>query len=219
VDSLPSDDELAVRLKSGDREALAQFIERRRPQLLVFVERRMSSRLRSKVDAADICQEVTVTALTSLTAVELGDRDPFGWLCQQAERRIVDAHRRHFGALKRSAYGEVGLHGPDAGDSDGQIADLLAATMTSPSSAYSRQQREFHMLEALQNLSDEAREALKLRYLHGLPSKEIAARIGKTDGATRVLLTRSLQKLQNILAQNSDFQSLVLRRPTSDPPV
>ncbi len=208
-----SDDQLIARLKSGDRDALAEFIDRRRPQLTAFIIKRMSDRLRTKVEVSDVLQEVTVAALNGLKGVELGDRDPFSWLCQQAERRIIDVHRHHFGAQKRAAHGEVGLHAPAAGQDEGQIADLIAASMTSPSSAFSRRQKEFHMLEALQSLPDDARDALRLRYLEGLPSKEIAERLGKSDGATRVLLSRSLNKLQDILSQNDEFQSLIIPRP------
>ena len=68
------------------------------------------------------------------------------------------------------------------------------------------------MLQALETLAPDAREALKLRYVEGLPSKEIAARLGRTDGAVRVLLTRSLQKLQEILSHNADFQTLLAKR-------
>jgi DNA-directed RNA polymerase specialized sigma24 family protein len=35
--------------------------------------------------------------------------------------------------------------------------------------------------------------------LVGLPSKEIAQKLGKTDGAVRVMLSRSLGKLQELL--------------------
>ncbi|MCA9073865.1 MAG: sigma-70 family RNA polymerase sigma factor [Planctomycetaceae bacterium] len=211
-----SDEELIEQLKTGDQAALAEFIDRRRPQLTAFIEKRMSDKLRTKVEASDIFQEVTVASLNALDDVELGDRDPFSWLCQQAERRIIDTHRHHFGAQKRAAHGEVGLHAPAAGREEGQIADLVAATMTSASSAFSRQQKEYHMLEALNGLTDDAREALRLRYMEGLPSKEIAERLGKSDGATRVLLSRSLTKLQEILSGNSEFQSLIIQRPNSE---
>ena len=76
-------------------------------------------------------------------------------------------------------------------------------------SAFSRGQKEFHLLEALDSLPEESREALRLRYVENLPSKDIAARLKKTDGATRVLLTRSLQKLHTILGNNSLFKSML----------
>ncbi|MCA9135032.1 MAG: sigma-70 family RNA polymerase sigma factor, partial [Planctomycetales bacterium] len=42
-------------------------------------------------------------------------------------------------------------------------------------------------------------EALRLRYLVGLPSKEVAGRLGKTDGAVRVMLSRGLGRLQQLM--------------------
>ncbi len=211
-----SEDELIERIKSGDRAALGEFIELRTPQLMAFIAKRMSDRLQQKVEPADVLQELTATSLAALDDVELGDRDPFGWLCQQAERRIIDAHRHHFGAQKRAAHGEVGLYTPLGGMDQGQLADMISVSMTSPSQAFSRQQKEFHMFEALAGLPEDAREALRLRYLEGLPSKEIAERLGKTDGATRVLLSRALTRLQETLGKNSEFQSLLAPRPAED---
>jgi len=209
---MPEHDELLSRLKSGDRDALARFIEQNSPQLLGFISKRMSDGLKRKVEAADILQELTVSALNSVEDVEFGDRDPFGWLCQQAERRIIDAHRHHFGAQKRDAGKEIGLHAPGRSSDGGGLVDLISASLTSPSRAMSRRQKEFHMLNALESLPEEARQAIHLRYVEGLPSKEIAERIGKSDGAVRVLLTRSLQKLQEILSHNDDFQTLVAQQ-------
>jgi RNA polymerase sigma-70 factor (ECF subfamily) len=71
--------------------------------------------------------------------------------------------------------------------------------MTSASQIVSRNAREVKLYSGLASLPEDQREALRLRYLEGLPSKEIAARLGKTDGAVRVMLTRALGKLQQIL--------------------
>ena len=51
------------------------------------------------------------------------------------------------------------------------------------------------MQDAIQQLPEDYREALRLRYVENLPSKEIAAKLAKTDAAVRVMLTRSLRKL------------------------
>lgn len=218
----PVDDneaELVQQIKAGDGDALAKYIVQRTPQLLGFIEKRMSDGLRRRVEPTDILQELTTSAWQALSGVEWGDRDPFGWLCQQAERRIIDAHRRHFGAQKRSASREVNLSaGGSGGDDDsGGMANLLAASITSPSGVLSRQQKEFHMLQALESLPEDARDALRMRYVDGLPSKEIAEKLGRSDGAVRVLLTRSLQKLQDILSHNSDFQTLIARNQPEEP--
>ena len=117
-----------------------------------------------------------------------------------AERRIIDAHRRFFGSQKRDAAREVSLNAGGGGASSSRPAliNMLVASMTSASQAFSRNQKEIRLLAALEKLPAEHREALRLRYLEDMPSKQIADRLGKTDGAVRVMLTRSLAKLQEI---------------------
>jgi len=204
-----AEDDLQQRIKAGDRDALGEYIHDHSPQLLAFINRRMSDGLKKKVDADDILQELTISCLNAIDSVDLGDREPMSWLFQQAERRIIDAHRRHFTTEKRSAGKEVGLNAKVGGADGGSLGDLIALSMTSPSQAFSRDQREFHLIAALESLPEEGREALRLRYLEGLSSKEIAEQIGKTDGATRVLLSRSLKKLEDVLGENNHFQTLI----------
>ncbi len=82
------------------------------------------------------------------------------------------------------------------------LINLLVASMTSASQAFSRNQKEIRLLAALEKLPPENREAIRLRYVEDMPSKDIAQRLGKTDGAVRVMLTRSLAKLQEIFEAN-----------------
>ncbi len=199
---------LTARARNGDVEAFVDLAEQKRRPLLAFVERKLSDAMKRKVEAQDIVQEAIIAAVNGFEEMDLAEREPFGWLCHQAERRIIDAHRRYFGAKKRDAGREVGLQAP-AGDSGGGMIDLLVASMTSPSQAFSRDQREFKMFAALDDLPDDAKTALRLRYVDGLPSKQIAEQLGKSDAATRVLLTRSLGKLQNLLRTDTLFKSYV----------
>ena len=198
------DPTMLARLREGDSQALADFIMTRRPQLMAFIDRRLGPALRSKIELDDLFQEVSAEAVRSLGEVDLQDRDPFSWLCQVAERRIIDAHRRYFGSQKRDAGREVSLNAGGAGASSSRPAliNLLVASMTSASQAFSRNQKEIRLLAALEKLPPENREAIRLRYVEDMPSKDIAQRLGKTDGAVRVMLTRSLAKLQEIFEAN-----------------
>ncbi len=122
------------------------------------------------------------------------------------ERRIIDAHRRFFGSQKRDAGKELSLNAAGGGGADTSrpgLLNLLVASMTSASQAFSRDQKQMRMLTALEQLPEEHREALRLRYLEGMPSKQIADKLGKSDGAIRVMLTRSLAKLQQILGTDT----------------
>jgi RNA polymerase sigma-70 factor (ECF subfamily) len=198
-----SEQSLPDRIRRGDVEAMAEFIEERRPQLLAFIERKLGPALRRKLEVEDVFQEVSVDCVRALAEVDLNNRDPLNWLCQLAERRIIDAYRKFFGAQKRDADREVGLGTPGGATRDGGLINLLVASMTSPSQAFSRQQREFRLLEEIDALPPDQSEAIRLRYVEGMPTKEIAKLLGKTDGAVRVMLTRTLKQLASRLGSDT----------------
>ena len=194
-------------IRWSDPEAVAACVEANRQRLLAFVEHRMGPGLRQRLDPDDIVQEVSLAAVRP--AVSTSDeatpqRDPFGWLCHVAEQRIIDAHRRHFGAAKRDAAREVSIDAPRRGSTDydaGGLASMLAVSMTTPSQALSRDAKEYHLRQAIEALPPEQREAIRLRYVDGLATRDIAERLGKSDVAVRVMLSRTVQKLQQLLAE------------------
>jgi len=190
-------DPLVDRVRRHDAVALAAFIERRRPALTGFVERRLGAALRGKVEPQDVLQDMTVRALRELPATDFGTRDPFGWLCHLAEECLVDGHR-HFAAGKRAAGREVAGN-VAVGEASQDLVALLAASLTTPTQAVVRNERQSRMHEVVAGFPEDQREALRLRYVEGLPTKEVAKRLGKSDVATRVLLTRLVQKLQELL--------------------
>lgn len=194
-----NDSELAERVKQHDLTALADYLAAMQKPLIAYIERQLGAALRRKVEVEDILQEVSVEAVRALNQTEFDHREPFSWLCQIAEQRIIDAHRRYFGAQKRDAAREVALGTPGGDGQHAAVIDLLVASLTSPTQALSRKGHEARLYAALAGLPADQQEALRLRYLEGLPSKEIAQRLGKSDGAIRVMLTRSLDRLQQIL--------------------
>lgn len=196
------DAEIVDQLRQGSVAALAQFIDHRRPQLIAFIRRRLGAGLKRRIDADDIFQETCAEAVRSLTPEWPGSMDPFGWLCQIAERKIVDAHRHHFVAQKRAAGKERPLDGDSTGNAAG-LVNLLVRSLTTPSQAFSRNAREQRLQLALAELNEEQREAIRLKYVERLPSKEIAERLNKSDASVRVMLTRTIKKLQSMLSDTS----------------
>jgi RNA polymerase sigma-70 factor (ECF subfamily) len=194
---------LVEQIRRGDKEALARFIQDNRRQLMTFIERQLGAALRRKVEPEDIFQDVSADAVRSLGTMDFADRDPFSWLCQLAERRIIDAHRRFFDAQKRDAGREVNFSGGERTASPG-LVNLLVASMTTPSQAFSRNAREVRVQSAVSQLPAEQQEVLRLRYVDGWPTKDIAVKLGKSDVAVRVMLTRTVQKLQALLAPGEE---------------
>lgn len=192
-----SHDSLADDVRNRDPAALAAFLEQRRPALLAFSVRRLGSTLKGKLEPDDVLQEVAVKAMRELAQTDFTTLDPFGWLCHLAEQCIVDGHR-HFSAGKRAAGREVPGNVVPA-DASQDLVALLSASLTSPSQAAVRDERQERLHGVLAAFSEEHREALRLRYGEGLSTKEVARRLNKTDVATRVLLTRLVRQLQELL--------------------
>ena len=191
------DTEMLTELRSGKQDAMVRFLQANQPVLLGFIRKRIGSPLQKKVEPEDIFQEASIEAVRNFSKVDLQNREPLNWLFQICERKIIDAHRHFFASQKRSASREAALGSQAAGG----LADLLVASMTSPSQAFSRDQKQLQMLAALETLPELQREVLRLRYLVGLPSKEVAEKLGKSDGAVRVMLSRALAQLQALMVE------------------
>jgi RNA polymerase sigma-70 factor, ECF subfamily len=55
------------------------------------------------------------------------------------------------------------------------------------------------ILEAVKELPDDRREALIMRFALGMDNREIARAMGRTDGATKVLIHRAIKQLEGIV--------------------
>ena len=58
------------------------------------------------------------------------------------------------------------------------------------------------ILDGVQELPDDRREALIMRFALGMDNREIARALGRTDGATKVLLHRAIKQLEEIVKQD-----------------
>ncbi len=56
------------------------------------------------------------------------------------------------------------------------------------------------VMRRLEDLSDERREALIMRFALDMSNREIARALGKTDGATKVLIHRAIKQLEELIA-------------------
>jgi RNA polymerase sigma-70 factor, ECF subfamily len=57
------------------------------------------------------------------------------------------------------------------------------------------------VLEGVQKLPDDRREALIMRFALGMDNREIARAMGRSDGATKVLLHRAIRQLEEIVKE------------------
>jgi RNA polymerase sigma-70 factor (ECF subfamily) len=59
------------------------------------------------------------------------------------------------------------------------------------------------ILEGVQQLPDDRREALIMRFALGMDNREIARALGRSDGATKVLIHRAIRQLEGIVGTTS----------------
>jgi RNA polymerase sigma-70 factor (ECF subfamily) len=52
------------------------------------------------------------------------------------------------------------------------------------------------VMDRLERLSDDRRDALIMRFALGMSNREIARALGRTDGATKVLIHRAIKQLE-----------------------
>jgi RNA polymerase sigma-70 factor, ECF subfamily len=194
---VPDEASLIPKIRLGDVEALAAYIESSRPRLLGLLRTIAGSHLLAVLDLDDLVQEIAVSAIAALPRIPREELDVDRWLDQLARRRVVDAHRHHFSAEKRSAAKQRSIHGnEDANSSVSDFEQMLISSITSPSAVVSRDFRLAKINRAVAELPELQQQVLRLRFSENLSTKEIAERCGKSDGAIRVLLSRTLQQLE-----------------------
>ena len=79
-------------------------------------------------------------------------------------------------------------------------SDSLRATHTTEDLVEDRDELS-RILESIKELPDDRREALIMRFALGMDNREIARAMGKTDGATKVLLHRAIKQLEEMMAE------------------
>jgi RNA polymerase sigma-70 factor (ECF subfamily) len=60
------------------------------------------------------------------------------------------------------------------------------------------------VIESLGQLPDDRREALIMRFALGMDNREIARALGRSDGATKVLIHRAIKQLQEEMSDERD---------------
>jgi RNA polymerase sigma-70 factor (ECF subfamily) len=63
------------------------------------------------------------------------------------------------------------------------------------------------ILEGVQQLPGDRREALIMRFALGMDNREIARALGRTDGATKVLLHRAVKQLEEMLTTSDEMKA------------
>jgi RNA polymerase sigma factor (sigma-70 family) len=174
--SVSSEDRrLLERIRRGDTDGAAELFERYSAALLRFADRLLSDRGL----AEEVTQEVFVKVITRAHQYD-GRAEVSSWLFAIAANACRDRRRRD----RRAAVVPLEAIPEPSQKGDGAEAKLLS------------RERRTAVRAALNDLSEEQREALILARYHGLPYAEIADVLGISVGAVKTRIFRAVETLK-----------------------
>jgi RNA polymerase sigma factor (sigma-70 family) len=158
----------------------AELYQRHAPGLFAYVYQQTTSR----EDAEDIVVDVFLSVLQSPRFPTFDESKREAWLWAITRNKVVDYHRR---APHRQ---HVSIE---------WLTELLAEDERLAPEQFSLQREaQARLSSAIRALPPLQQEILRLRFGHGLKSKEIATILEKSEGAVRTTLLRALQRLRAI---------------------
>jgi RNA polymerase sigma-70 factor (ECF subfamily) len=172
--------------RAGSPEALDELYRRYSGRLLALIRLRMGRQLRARLDSRDILQATLLKSFQHLEAFAGSDGvSLMAWLGRIAENEIRDqADYQH--RQRRDVAASVPID-------DVQVE--LAARMKSAFSQLALSEEAERLEQALESLEPDHREVIVLRKFEELGFKDIAARMGRSEDACRMLLARAMAAL------------------------
>ena len=189
--------ELIVGAKAGEQPALEDLLKHYRPYLRIIAAQAIGSAIGRREDGSDLAQQTCMEAVTAFPNFQ-GTTEPqlSAWLKQILRRNIANLIRDNR-AAKRDVRREQAInqkqdsatlcwYEPEAGD-------------TSPSENILKGEAALNLAAALEELPQDQRVAVAMRYLDGRSLAEIAKELGRTNSAVAGLLHRGLKALRSTL--------------------
>jgi RNA polymerase sigma-70 factor (ECF subfamily) len=172
-----------LRRSARDPEAFGVFYDRYAERLLTYFARRTWD----AQEAADLTAETFAAAFAARGRYRDTGAPAFAWLLGIARHQLHRALRRQRiddRARRRLHIERVALDDASLARIE-ELADLRAIRAT--------------LAAALDQLPPAMARAVELRVTHELPFAEVARRLGCTEGAARVRVTRGLHRLAHLL--------------------
>src|SRR5436305_15131764 len=147
--------ELLDRAAEGDVAARAELLTRHRGRLRQMVAVHLDRRVAARVDPSDVVQDALLDAAQELPEYLVRRPIPFyPWLRQLAWERLVELHRRHVQAKKRSVVREESLDLGLSGQSVQALAKRLLTRGESPSANLQKKELRARVRAALEAVDE-----------------------------------------------------------------
>jgi RNA polymerase sigma-70 factor (ECF subfamily) len=181
--------------RRGNSSARDQLLERYRERLKRLVALRLDDRVAARLDASDIVQEALATAARRFEDYLLHPPMPFlDWLKRLARDRVIEAHRTHIMAERRSVIRENSTQSPDSVTTHHDPRQIRHSQETR------RIDSLLELQDALNLLRPSDRQIIVMRHFENQTPAAIAEHFGITEGAAKVRTVRALLRLREILS-------------------
>jgi len=200
--------ELLAAAGNGEAAAINNLMDRHREAVRKMVNMRLDRAVAARVDASDVVQDVLLEASQRMSDYVNNPSMPFHlWLRQLAKDRLIDMHRRHRAAQRRSVDREQRLNANYSDQSSLDLAGQLRDHELTPAAATIRRELETRFMTALQDLADDDREIILMRHQEHLSNSEVAEALDLSQPAAGMRYLRALRRLREILG--SDHSGIV----------
>lgn len=191
----PSDlRDLVTKASAGDAPAVEALLASYLPRLRAFVRVRTNALIRQHESCSDLVQSVCREVLQGAGTFDYrGDAAFRAWLFRTALNKILD-RQAFLTEQKRDVRREA------ATDGRGVLGDV-ASREPSPSEIAAAAELQQRMEAAFDLLPEEYREVIALSRIVGLSHVEIGQQLGRSEGASRMLLSRALAAYADAMDQ------------------
>jgi len=197
----PQPTELLERAQSGDEQACRELLLHVADRLERYIADKMPQKHQSNFSAEDVLQEVLLAIHRDLSSYSPQSGASFySWCYRIADHRLLDAIRRV--ERKKRGGDRKKIEGSPEHSGAGFI-DGVPGKVTSPSVRVVRKEKADALHDALEELPENQREALKMRFIENRSQNSIAGRLAVTQAAVEGLLKRGKHKLADMLASLS----------------
>ena len=188
-------------VENGDPSAVNRLLDRHREAVRRMVQMRLDQAVARRVDASDVVQDVLLEASQRLSDYIRSPSMPFHlWLRQLAKDRIIDMHRRHRAAQRRSVDREQNMSSFASDDqSAADLTALLRDAELTPAASALRKEMEERFVLALDQLDESDREIVIMRHFEHLGNGEVAEALGLSAPAAGMRYLRAIRRLRELL--------------------
>ena len=193
--------ELIADVQNGDGDARNDLLERHRKALRRMIDMRLDRKIRGRVDASDIVQDVLVTADRRLNDFLDKPEVPFFiWLRKLAQDRVIDVHRKHRASAKRSVDREQAwTFQVNNDESTIQLANQLRDDGITPAAAATLEEFRKHFEDVLNGMDDTDREIIVMRHYEFMTNKQVSVALDLSEHAASMRYVRALRKAGKLL--------------------